>query len=324
MFEMQEALKTTFDTRSVPRRHRLDYWEEKCSADVVGLSCSSMEEDGFQARFDHFDFGTFSVFDIEGKQHVIERPPEFVRTREKDSVFFAILMHGSSFVNRANQCVLVNQGDCVLYDTNKPYMHGFPTAMRHVIFDLPGDEFRARFPSWQLFETVRLNGSSGPGISIAQALRSTFSKVLSRKYLAPDPTLVDEVWAALESAYGIINGHTDISAYHLGALIRAKKFIGANLSKADLSAEMVAQEVGMSVRHLNRLLALEGKSIKSMIIAQRLERARRDIEQSVSRHDTMAEISYRWGFNSQAHFSRSFKEHFGLSPTDVRGVAPGH
>ena len=143
---MGHALRTSFDTRSVAVGDRLDLWEERTSADIVGHVCTTMEDGGFQAKFDHYDFGTFSLFDIVGKQHVVSRSAEFVRKRDKDSVFLMILINGSAFVNRNNQCKLFSRGDVVLYDTNAPYMHGFPEGMHHVIFDLPGEEFRLRFP----------------------------------------------------------------------------------------------------------------------------------------------------------------------------------
>jgi AraC-like DNA-binding protein len=33
---------------------------------------------------------------------------------------------------------------------------------------------------------------------------------------------------------------------------------------------------------------------------------------------SISEICFRWGFNGSAHFSRSFKERYGVSPRDYR------
>jgi AraC-like DNA-binding protein len=32
----------------------------------------------------------------------------------------------------------------------------------------------------------------------------------------------------------------------------------------------------------------------------------------------VTEIAFRWGFKDSAHFSRSFKREFGISPSEVR------
>lgn len=37
----------------------------------------------------------------------------------------------------------------------------------------------------------------------------------------------------------------------------------------------------------------------------------------------LSEIAYRVGFSDQAHFSRSFKRHFGTTPSEYRDARPG-
>lgn len=36
----------------------------------------------------------------------------------------------------------------------------------------------------------------------------------------------------------------------------------------------------------------------------------------------LSEIAYRVGFSDQAHFSRSFKRHFGMTPSEYREARP--
>ena len=76
--QLNEVLRpvTTFDTRVVPPTDRISYWEEQCGEYVVGLTCSSMEADGLQARFRYVDLGAIKLVDITGHQHVIERSRE--------------------------------------------------------------------------------------------------------------------------------------------------------------------------------------------------------------------------------------------------------
>lgn len=314
---MGQALRNSFDTRSVKKEDRLDFWEERASSDIIGHHCSTMEEEGFQAKFDHYDFGRFCLFDIVGKPHVVSRTAEFVRTRDKDSVFLMILMAGSAFVNRNEQCKLFTRGDVVLYDTNSPYMHGFPEAMHHVIFDLPGDEFRARFPGWDLKDTLRIDGASANGAAIANYVRKTYSDVRARKYLAPEPALVDEIWTALELTRDLHLGGKGLSAYQLGIVQRAKNYIRARLGDAGLDTEQVAHEIGMSSRQLNRILALNGQSVKKLILEERLTRARQSIEQGELGRGSLAELAYRYGFSAPSHFTRAFRRHFGVGPSEI-------
>lgn len=315
---MGHALTASFDTRSVAVADRLDFWEERTSSDIVSHTCSTMEEDGFQARFDRYDFGSFKLFDIVGKQHVVSRPAEFVRRRDKDSVFLMILMSGSGFVNRNNRCMLYNRGDVVLYDTNAPYMHGFPEAMHHVIFDLPGEEFRARFPGWNLADALRINGTSGNGVAIANFIRRTYSDVRARKYLAPDPTLVDELWMALELTRDLYVGGRNLSSYQLGILQRVKNHVRRSLGDNRLNTEQVAAEIGMSSRQLNRILALNGLTVKKLIMEERLSQARGCIEAGGLTRENLADLAYRYGFSAASQFTRAFRKHYGIGPGELQ------
>src|SRR5437764_13640563 len=94
--QLNEALRTapvtTFDTRVVPPTDRISYWEEQCGEYVVGLTCSSMEADGLQARFRYVDLGAIKLVDIAGHLQVIERLPVHFRMRVIDSDFITLLM----------------------------------------------------------------------------------------------------------------------------------------------------------------------------------------------------------------------------------------
>jgi AraC-like DNA-binding protein len=308
--------KVSFDTRSVAARDRIDFWEEQCSQDVVGLTCSSLEHGGFQARYSFVQLDGLKIIDIAGKQHVVERTPNLVRARQKDAVFLTLLMHGTAFVNRANECVTLNEGDCVLYDTDCAYMHGFPATMRHVIFEVPGEEFRTRFPGWQLRAALKYQ-PFGPGRVIATALRQVLDRHDPFNQSSVDSAIVDDVWQVLSEARSLLTG-SGRSTYHVLMIARIRKFISENLGNPGLAPEMIAKEAGISVRQLNRLFSAEKQTVSGNILAMRLERCRQDLMSCGDSGTTVSEIAYHWGFCNLAHFSRRFRERFGCSPSEMR------
>ena len=271
-----------------------------------------------QARFDHYSLDALSVFDIVGKQHVICRSTEAVRKHGKDSVFLIHLLEGTAFVNRGRKCELLNAGDVVLYDTNKAYMHGFPEAARQVIFDLPGAEFRARFAGWDLSDALRINGSCGNGATIASSLQTVYSDVRSQLYRTPELQQTERIWSVLELIHDLVFGGSRVSSYHLGIIRRIRSSIRARLDDPRLDTQKVADVVGMSSRQLNRVLALRGQTVRKLIVAERLDRARRLIEDAGSVKIGLAELAYTSGFSSPAQFSKSFRSYFGVGPSEVR------
>ena len=49
-----------------------------------------------------------------------------------------------------------------------------------------------------------------------------------------------------------------------------------------------------------------------------LTHCREELINPALRHWTVAEIAFRWGFSSQAHFSRMFRADTGYTPRDFR------
>ncbi|WP_137129209.1 GlxA family transcriptional regulator [Rhizobium sp. FY34] len=85
-----------------------------------------------------------------------------------------------------------------------------------------------------------------------------------------------------------------------------------------LDRRAMARLVGMSPRHLDRLFAAKlGISFHDSYHRIRLEHARRLLEQSPL---SLSELAFATGFSSASHFSRAFKDHFGLTPKSARAM----
>ncbi len=92
--------------------------------------------------------------------------------------------------------------------------------------------------------------------------------------------------------------------------------IEEHLEGAEFSVGDLADEVAMSVSQLTRkLTALIGQTPGQLMRGVRLERAAALVAQG---NLSLTEIALRVGFSDQAHFSRSFKKHFGQTPSDRR------
>lgn len=309
----------TFDTRVVAPHERIDFWEEHCAEKVVGLRCSCLSEQGLDARYHYFDFGRMKMIDISGGEHFIERTPYLLRRREKDSAFLTVILNGKIFVNRSGQCVVAEAGDVVLYDTNQAYMHGFPAFARQVIFEIPGEDFRARFGDWSLQNVVHFGGSANPARMIPFALQEVMRDVHTSGLSCSEAGAMLErrVWDVMETAYSLVTGGAR-STYNAQLLLRARKHITENLSDPELSPSTIAASMGISLRHLNRLFEGEALSLVAYIQDKRLEGARRDLRQRGAFNTSVSDICYKWGFKSLAHFSRKFSERFGISPSQCR------
>jgi AraC family transcriptional regulator, glycine betaine-responsive activator len=88
--------------------------------------------------------------------------------------------------------------------------------------------------------------------------------------------------------------------------------------EAPLSRQAMARLAAVSARHLDRLvLDRRGLRFSAQYRAIRLAHARRLLRQSPV---TVGEIETACGFSSAAHFSRSYRAHFGCGPSADRDV----
>jgi AraC family transcriptional regulator, positive regulator of tynA and feaB len=94
--------------------------------------------------------------------------------------------------------------------------------------------------------------------------------------------------------------------------------IEARLADPRLDLQAVADAVGISVRYVNALLAEQGTSLKRFILSRRLSRCRHAFEDPNQDHRTLGEIAQGWGFSDMTHFTRRFKEAYGVRPSEYR------
>ncbi|WP_161556124.1 helix-turn-helix transcriptional regulator [Mangrovicoccus ximenensis] len=107
----------------------------------------------------------------------------------------------------------------------------------------------------------------------------------------------------------------------------AQAWIADHLGDPALSAAAIAAALNISQRHLNRVFAREGTTVRRSIEERRLQMARQMLEDPDRDHLGVGEIAFACGFSDQARFSREFRRAFGATPSglrrDMRRGAPG-
>lgn len=307
------TLVSSVSTQDIAAADRLAFWEQYNAEALVGLTCSSYEDEGLLARQVNLELDGVRVADIAGNAHVIERAPGLVRARPKDATFASLLIDGEAFFHSAGGTVHLRAGDLLVYATDRPYLFGFGTAMRQVLLDVPRTLFADRCGPVDLGRPVKVAGDDpGPAAVSVRALRRRLLTVVDDP--AHAPTLVrDELLELLGSA--LIGTALPTSASRLRA---AKEHIHARLQDPGLCGDQVARALGVTVRHLNRAFVTEGTTVAQYVQGRRLDCARVDLTAASMAGARVADIAARWGFASQAHFTRLFRARFGCTPSEVR------
>ena len=91
-------------------------------------------------------------------------------------------------------------------------------------------------------------------------------------------------------------------------------FVEAEISNEQISVLDLSSTLGMSPSQLHRKLkALTGESPGDFLRRFRLQRAAQLLEKSQL---SVSEIAFKVGFRSHSHFSRAFRKHHGMTPSD--------
>lgn len=83
-----------------------------------------------------------------------------------------------------------------------------------------------------------------------------------------------------------------------------------------LDREVLAAVAGFSVPHFHRIFTAHvGENIASYVRRVRLERAGRKLRMGAV---DITEVALAAGYDTHASFSKAFRQHFGLSPSEFR------
>jgi AraC-like DNA-binding protein len=119
-------------------------------------------------------------------------------------------------------------------------------------------------------------------------------------------------------AEGGIEAKGGASGARASHLKRICQKIETLLHDPDLSLAKVAAEHGVSPRYVQKLFTQNDQTFSAYLKLRRLSRCHTELISPIFGQLSISEIGFRWGFNDAAHFSRSFRDQYGLSPREHR------
>lgn len=168
-----------------------------------------------------------------------------------------------------------------------------------------------------------ISADSPTGRLLDSHLRATWASAPAMS--ATDAALAGKAMAVLVSAVILAHGEQpggEIRPVEKMLLASAQQFVLQHLAEPDLSPEVVRRSLGVSRSLLYKVFEPLG-GVSAFIQARRLDQAFDTILDDRTEQQTLAEIGYRLGFSSDAHFSRAFRARFGMTPGRLRRLGEG-
>jgi AraC-like DNA-binding protein len=312
-------MAVTLNTDAAPPPRRIAMWQDIVCDVFVQLDCQTDLRSDFHGSVAQSMIGPVSCTLVESNRQRVFRTPSRIARAKEEFVLASLGVAGVGAVIQDGREAVVRPGELALYDTTRPYELRFESDFSQRVFQMPRALLQKRISS-----TERLTATTFTPTRPLERVAIDFLTGVARiaDEIAPEAgeRLSDQGLDLLAMAMSerLQQGPPSPSVHRSTLLFRLKCYVDQRLRDPSLSLDGAAAALGISPRYANALLAHDGTSFGRYVLAQRLERCRRDLSDPLQVHRHITEIAFGWGFNELTHFSRAFKERYGLSPRDWR------
>ncbi len=251
----------------------------------------------------------------------IERTRSHIAQSRGRLFAFVLQVRGRGMFTHCGHETLLEEGDFTLCDNAVPHRLRFAGPAEFIFLRTSAEDLKSYFPFPERVCGMRLPAQQGftdAAASMAQSLWGQVERGLPEKFNA---MVVRNVMEILATSYAILFDPwiSDTSAV-VARRMEAKRFIEAHLKDPALSPGAIASALRLSPRYLRTLFSGDQETLSAYILRRRLEECARQISSSLWRGRTLTDIAFAWGFNSAAHFTRVFRDHYGMTPRQYRDI----
>jgi AraC-like DNA-binding protein len=284
-------------TAGVSAHERFSYWRELICDVFVGLDAEGPHE-GFTGSLRTEPVGPVRITDVRSVAQRVVRSPRQIERGHGGDVLVSVQRTGRGVVRQDGREALLEPGQLALYDASRPYTLTFDAPFAQTVLQLPRSLLAERLGDLAGLTASRVGAPAG--------------------LLAPadGERAVDLLAAALG---GLLGRPSSSGEAHLRAI---RLHVERRLGDRTLTPASIAAQHALSLRYVHRLWARAGEeTLGRHILRRRLERCRDDLADPRQASRTVTDVAFGWGFTSAAHFSRAYRAHFGVAPTEHRQAA---
>lgn len=283
-------------------------------------------------------YGAVQVVTEESAPMAIARAAENVAGDLRRHIMARLQITGEALLTQDGRSARLRPGSLALYDAGRPFKVASSVCQRAHVLVMPRALLRLDEPSIRTITATVIAGvgeDAGADADDPGARLPVLATGLIQEIADAAPALREPLARAAADVIGSavaehVSGNRRAAADPRQVLLdRVKASIEDRLGDPDLNPQDIADQHHVSLRYLHLLFQREGTTVNGWIRERRLESARRDLSAPDARRRSVAAVAARWGFVNASHFSRAFREAFGVPPVQWRshgraltGVAP--
>ncbi|MFS2126497.1 transcriptional regulator FeaR [Pseudomonas sp. Pseusp97] len=266
----------------------------------------------FHGRLREYQGGAIKLSVVDMAQVHLYRTSKEVGASAGGHYYAVFQLEGRSRLEQGDNRVELSRGDITLIDASRPSDMTYLEESRQLSLILPRQVIERGLRMSEVACASKIPASS-PIAVLANRLIVETSQQESLGMLESEATL-DALVTLLRPALASQDAEQD---NHERMFRKATAFIDQHIGAEELCPELIAREVGISVRGLYRMFAKKG-----LVVAQYIKNRRLDFCAETLRNaqfeQKLSALGYAWGFSDSSYFSTAFKGRFGVSPGEYR------
>jgi len=316
------SLPELFDTATMPLDDRLRLLQEALgSASVPVEVLHHVGPDEVSARGTGARLGRLSIVTVAATPMTLRRTVRLARADPEPSILVELQLAGRRSVVQYNRRTVLSPGDLIMLDARRPYLSASSEANLYHSIRVPRADLALTDHALARVAGLRL----GPRNPVANLAAAYLTQLVGDQRLGTEADLdvfeaptIELIRAVVAAQFGA--AVLDSEPMENTLAVRIMEFAREHLTDPDLSAAKIAAAHNISVRHLYTTLSRAGIVLGEWVRVRRLEGCRRELARSASTGRTISAIAHGWGFGDATHFSRTFREAFGVSPREWRAL----
>lgn len=282
--------------------------------DSFYVEVDPLDKNNYSVSAENINVGSLIAVLIQSKAAVVTRQGEHLKNNKRYSFFY--VFKGEMVVSNHQGTSRMRENNFILLDNMRDRTMFVSNYVSFIIISVNATEMSQYLPRPD--EVVgQLQTYSGNKQAFFFGSLLTFWDQIKHNMLSQEFThsLANELLRNIAANYA--SCYRNIGVKQSSRVQQIRNIIGENLSNPDLSVEMIAARMKVSARYLRSIFSKEEK-LSRYILRRRLEECALQLENPLFSSLSISSIAFNMGFNSNAHFSRAFKQKFGMSPRDYR------
>ncbi|WP_257165756.1 helix-turn-helix domain-containing protein [Bradyrhizobium sp. SRS-191] len=311
----------SWNTAAVQPEEQFSYYREAICQAFMNLTPEPARGTGFAAEVQHVSLGNGAINRVTFPEHIVRRSRSDIAASGERCFYLNLKLAGRCTILQDEHEVSLSAGQVGIFDSDRTFVlqHDRGPSLGVISFRVPADALFGRLPAERDVEPTRLSDDPCLDPLIVETARSLNANAL--RLASDDATALFDVLLDLVALSVSRRGRREAHAtasFADATTLALRRAIHERLREPGLTVATIASVVGISERYVHKLLARAGTSFSELVMARRLDGVARDLRDPACAGHDIGRIAFDWGFSDLSHFTRRFKQRFGLRPRDWR------